>query len=350
MSDAPRPAYPHELLTPKEMAQADRLAAALLPSATLMENAGAAIAASVGRLAVVDGGPVVVLCGPGNNGGDGYVAARRLDDAGFRVVLGALVPPDRMRGDAAEAARRWSGPVARLADLSFDGAAAIIDALFGAGLARDLEGEAAAVVDRVNAWRRTTRRPLVAVDIPSGIDGATGRTCGVAIAASHTVTFFRLKPGHALLPGRLHCGALDVVDIGLPTDVLETVRPRTGLNTPAAWLERLPRPSLAGHKYARGHAVVVSGPIGQTGAARLCARGALRAGAGLVTVATPAEALPIHAAALTAVMTRVADDADGLAALLSDPRKNVAAMGPGPRRWARHPRDGACRLAGPGEW
>lgn len=329
MSDALRPATPHELLTPKEMAQADRLAAALLPSATLMENAGAAIAATVGRLVVAGGGPIVVLCGPGNNGGDGYVAARLLEDAGFRVILGALVPRDRMRGDAAAAARRWNGPVARLADLSFDGAAAIVDALFGAGLARDLEGEAGPVVDRVNAWRRTTRRPLVAVDIPSGIDGATGRTCGVAIAASHTVTFFRLKPGHALLPGRLHCGALDLVDIGLPTSVLEVIRPRTGLNTPSAWLEHLPKPSLAGHKYARGHAVVVSGPIGQTGAARLCARGALRAGAGLVTVATPAAALPIHAVALTAVMTRVADDADGLAAILSDPRKNVAAMGPG---------------------
>ena len=169
----------------------------------------------------------------------------------------------------------------------------------------------------------------MAVDVPSGIDGATGLPRGAAVEASHTVTFFRLKPGHALLPGRLHCGALDLVDIGLPMEVLEGVAPRTSLNTPSAWLHHLPEPSLAGHKYARGHAVVVSGPIGQTGAARLCARGALRIGAGLVTVATPAEALPVHATALTAIMTRVADDADGLGAILADPRKNAVAMGPG---------------------
>ena len=329
MIDAPlRPAYPHELLTPAEMAEADRLAAAIVPSASLMENAGAAVAAVVGRLAG-PGSTIAVLCGPGNNGGDGYVAARLLAEAGFRVVVGALVPRDRMKGDAANAAERWNGPVEPLADLAFDDVAAVVDALFGAGLARNLDGEAASVVARANAWRGASRRPLVAVDVPSGIDGATGLPRGAAVEASHTVTFFRLKPGHALLPGRLHCGALDLFDIGLPMDVLEGVAPRTSLNTPAAWLHHLPEPSLAGHKYARGHAVVVSGPIGQTGAARLCARGALRIGAGLVTVATPAEALPVHATALTAIMTRVADDADGLGAILGDPRKNAVAMGPG---------------------
>ena len=331
MSDTPlRPAYPHELLTPAEMAEADRLAAAIVPSGTLMENAGAAVAAVVSRLAGQGGGSTIaVLCGPGNNGGDGYVAARLLEGAGFRVVVGALVPRDRMTGDAAGAARRWNGAVSPLADISLDEAAVIVDALFGAGLARDLDGEAAAAVGRANAWRRATRRPLVAVDVPSGIDGATGLPRGTAIEASHTVTFFRLKPGHALLPGRLHCGALDLVDIGLPVNVLDTVAPRTSLDTPMAWLHHLPLPSLAGHKYARGHAVVVSGPIGQTGAARLCARGALRIGAGLVTVATPAEALPVHATALTAIMTRVADDACGLSAILADRRKNAVAMGPG---------------------
>ncbi len=331
MSDEPLPPhYAHELLTPAEMAEADRLAAALVPLGTLMEHAGAAVAAKVSRLAGQGGGStIMVLCGPGNNGGDGYVAARLLEEAGFRVAVGALVPPDRMKGDAARAAARWSGTVATMADVSFGDVAVIVDALFGAGLARDLDGEAAAIVTRANAWREATRRPLLAVDVPSGVDGATGLPRGAAIQASHTLTFFRLKPGHALLPGRLHCGALDLVDIGLPVSVLDTVRPRTSLDTPSAWLHHLPEPSLAGHKYARGHAVVVSGPIGQTGAARLCARGALRVGAGLVTVATPTEALPIHAAALTAVMTRVADDADGLAAILADPRKNAVAMGPG---------------------
>lgn len=323
------PDFPVELLTPAEMAEADRLAAALVPSGSLMEAAGAAVAATARRLLGEGGGMVAVLCGPGDNGGDGYVAARLLAEAGVPVVVGALVPRERMTGDAAEAAARWPGPVAPLAEVAIDDAALVIDALFGAGLARDIGGEAADAVTRVNAWREVTGRPLVAVDVPSGIDGATGTPRGIAIAASHTVTFFRLKPGHALLPGRLRCGALELIDIGLPVEVLDAVRPRTGLNTPAAWLHHLPEPSLAGHKYARGHAVVVSGPIEQTGAARLCARGALRAGAGLVTMATPSPALPIHAAALTAVMTRVADDAEALAAILSDARKNVVALGPG---------------------
>ena len=331
MSGAPfRPDYPPELLTPAEMAQADRLAVAHAPSAMLMENAGAAVAALAGEFAGHGGGrTIAVLCGPGSNGGDGYVAARLLDEAGFLVVVGALGTAADLKGDAADAAARWNGAVSRPDAISFDEAAVVVDALFGAGLGRDIEGEAAAVIARANAWRQATRRPLVAVDVPSGIDGATGTSRGAAVEASHTVTFFRLKPGHALLPGRLHCGALHLVDIGLPASVLDVIVPRTSLNTPAAWLRDLPEPSLAGHKYARGHAVIVSGPMSQTGAARLCARGALRAGAGLVTVATPAEALPVHAAALTAIMTRVADGADALAGILADPRKNAVAMGPG---------------------
>ena len=327
--DMLRPAFPPELLTPAEMGEADRLAAARVPPGRLMENAGAAVVGKVIQLIGRTDGAVAVLCGPGNNGGDGYVVARRLAEEGYRVVVGALVPRDAMKGDAAAAAARWTGAVSTLAKVSFDDVAAVVDALFGAGLARDMEGEAAVAVARANAWRRATRRPLVAVDVPSGIDGATGLARGPAIEASHTVTFFRLKPGHALLPGRLHCGALDLADIGLPAGVLDDIAPPTRLNTPAAWLHELPEPSLAGHKYARGHALVVCGPVAQTGAARLAARGALRAGAGLVTVATPAEALPVLAAALTAVMTRVADDAAALADMLSDARKNVVVMGPG---------------------
>ena len=325
-----RPPYPHELLTPAEMGEADRLAAALMPAATLMENAGAAIARTVRAIANEDGSRrVAVLCGPGNNGGDGFVAARRLAEAGFQVAVGALMPPNAWKGDAAAAAGHWRGVTLPLAEIAFEDAFIVIDALFGAGLGRDVEGEAAAAIGRANTWRKLTGHPLVAVDMPSGIDGASGITRGSAIEASHTITFFRLKPGHVLLPGRLHCGALELADIGLPVEVLKRVSPRTSLDTPAAWLHALPEPSLAGHKYARGHAVVMSGPIAQTGAARLSARGALRVGAGLVTVATPAEALPIHAAALTAIMTRVADDGDGLAEILLDPRKNAVAMGPG---------------------
>lgn len=325
-----RPDFPHALLTPAEMAEADRLAGASIPLSTLMENAGRAVAERVRLLAAgATGGTIVVLCGPGNNGGDGYVAARLLAEDGLQVVLAAVANGGGLRGDAAGAASRWPGAVLGLGEVSFDEAMVVVDALFGAGLGRDLEGEVAAVVRRANAWRHASGRPLVAVDVPSGLDGATGRPRGLAIEASDTVTFFRLKPGHVLLPGRSLCGALHLVDIGLPRHVLNAVRPAATLNTPSAWLRALGAPSLDGHKYTRGHALVVSGPLARTGAARLAARGALRAGAGLVTVATPAEALPIHAAALTAIMTRVAEDAAGLAVILEDDRKNAVVLGPG---------------------
>jgi hydroxyethylthiazole kinase-like uncharacterized protein yjeF len=167
------------------------------------------------------------------------------------------------------------------------------------------------------------------VDVPSGIDGSTGEVRGIAIRAAATVTFFRLKPGHLLLPGRLHCGETSVADIGIPASVLAEIEPNTFVNEPALWLAQYPWPTPEGHKYARGHAVVVSGPAYSTGAARLGARGALRAGAGLVTVASPRDAIAVNAAQLTAIMVREADDARALASLLADPRKNAVLVGPG---------------------
>ena len=334
MTQGPRPAhrssFPPELLSPVEMAEADRLATETVPSMALMEQAGAAVAeAALSILRDARSRRLLVLCGPGNNGGDGYVAARRLSERGCEVTVASLVDRAALTNDAAEAARSWTGPVVPLAEVSFADRDLVIDALFGAGLGRPIEGIAAAAIAGANAWRSSGNGAILAIDVPSGIDGATGEVRGVAIEASDCVTFFRLKPGHVLLPGRVKCGQLRLVDIGIEAGVLEAIRPQTSLNVPALWRDRLPMPTLGGHKYARGHAVVVSGPIAQTGAARLAARGALRAGAGLVTVATSAAALPIHAAALTAIMTRVADDAAALAEILADPRKNAVAMGPG---------------------
>ncbi|MYZ50561.1 NAD(P)H-hydrate epimerase, partial [Propylenella binzhouense] len=199
--------------------------------------------------------------------------------AGCRVRLALLGARDRLRGDAAQAARGYGGMVETLAPETALSGALLVDALFGAGLARPLDGLAAAIVERANA----SGIPILAVDLPSGIDGATGALRGTAIRAQRTVTFFRLKPGHLLMPGRLHCGATEVRQIGIPEAALETVRPRAFRDAPALWRSRFPVPSAAGHKYDRGHAVVVSGGLSQTGAARLAARGALRAGAGLVT-------------------------------------------------------------------
>ena len=201
----------------------------------------------------------------------------------------------------------------------------MVDALFGAGLARPIEGDFAALIEAVNA----SGLPVIAVDVPSGVDGTTGAIKGIAVRALATVTFFRLKPGHLLLPGRELCGETRVADIGIPDSVLEIIKPKTFVNEPALWLPHFPWPTPQGHKYARGHAVVVSGPAFSTGAARLAAMGALRGGAGLVTVASPKDAVAVNASQLTAVMVRVADDAKELAELLSDERKNALLIGPG---------------------
>ena len=152
---------------------------------------------------------------------------------------------------------------------------------------------------------------------------------GAAVEADVTVTFFRLKTGHLQLPGRLLCGRLVCAHIGIRPAALEGLGVNAFVNEPELWQSRLPLPRIEGHKYSRGHAVVVSGGPSFTGAARLAAGAAARAGAGLVTLASPADALAINASALTAVMVRVADGAEGLAALLADRRLNVVALGPG---------------------
>jgi hydroxyethylthiazole kinase-like uncharacterized protein yjeF len=312
-----------ELLTNAEMAEADRRTiAAGVSGAELMENAGVAIARLVARRHP-PGSRVAVVAGPGNNGGDGFVAARHLAAAGFRVRLCLIGARDRLRGDAAWAAGRWRGPVATAPDLS--GAAVIIDALFGAGLDRPVTGDALAAVEAMNA----AGCPIVAVDLASGINGTTGAVMGAAVRASESVTFFRRKPGHLLLPGRIYCGPVGLAQIGIAAETLAAIKPTTFENAPPLWRSRFPVPGLAGHKYTRGHAVVVSGGASHTGAARLAAMAALRGGAGLVTIASPRTALAINAAASLAVMVRPADGAAELEMLLADTRLNAVAIGPG---------------------
>ncbi len=275
-----------ELLTNAEMAEADRLAiAGGVAGITLMENAGRAVADAAGARDA-PGATIAIVAGPGNNGGDGFVAARLLAARGFAVRLALVGDRAKLKGDAAEAARRFGGTLEPASPRLLDGARVVIDALFGAGLDRPVAGAAAGMIAAMNACGA----PIVAVDLPSGINGTTGAVMGSAVTAAESVTFFRRKPGHVLLPGRLHCGRVQLADIGIPAQVLERVRPKTFLNLPALWQARFPVPRIDGHKYARGHAVVVSGGASHTGAARLAARAALRAGAGLVTIASPREA------------------------------------------------------------
>jgi hydroxyethylthiazole kinase-like uncharacterized protein yjeF len=313
-----------ELLTNAEMAEADRLA--IGSGATgidLMEEAGRAVADCIART-YPSGTRVAVVAGSGNNGGDGYVAARLLSERGGHVRVLRLGKP-KPKSDAGQAAWRWTGPTEEGTPQSLAGAEVIVDALFGAGLDRPVEGAAAAMIAAMNA----AGVPIVAVDLPSGINGSTGAVMGTAVKASETVTFFRRKPGHLLLPGRLHCGPVHVADIGIPATVLERILPRLFVNTPALWGHYFPVPRLDGHKYSRGHAVIVSGEVSHTGAGRLAARGALRAGAGLVTLAAPRKAVAVNAAATLAVMVRAVDGAAELSKFLSDPRLNAVVLGPG---------------------
>lgn len=314
-----------ELLTTAEMGEADRQAvAAGVTGIALMENAGRAVADGVAAT-VSSGARVVVVAGPGNNGGDGFVAARLLAERGYPVRVLLFGTREKLKGDAAVMAQRWKGEVAPAAASAVAPADVIVDALFGAGIDRPLEEPALAMIGAMNACGV----PIVAVDLPSGINGNDGTVMGAAVKAARTITFFRRKPGHLLLPGRTYCGEVKVADIGTPSKVLDRIAPRTNVNRPELWSSHFPIPRAEGHKYSRGHAVVLSGGLNSTGAARLAARGALRAGAGLVTIASPREALSVNAAASLAVMVRPVDGAGEFSALLADKRFNAVAMGPG---------------------
>jgi hydroxyethylthiazole kinase-like uncharacterized protein yjeF len=313
-----------EVLTTAEMERADQLAiAGGTPGFALMLSAGQAVAETA--MDLVEEGPVVVVAGRGNNGGDGFVAAAELAARGREVSVILLCERDSLQGDAASAARGWKYPVLPFNPQAIGRPALIIDALFGAGLNRPVKGEPHDMIEAINA----NGAPVLSVDLPSGINGDTGAVMDLAVRATETVTFFRRKPGHLLLPGRIYCGRARLADIGIDPRVLEEIRPRTFENIPRFWRHSFPVPRIDGHKYARGHAVVVSGDLATTGAARMAARGALRAGAGLVTVASPIDALAVNATALTAVMVRPIDTAIEFAELWTDKRLNTCVIGPG---------------------
>jgi ADP-dependent NAD(P)H-hydrate dehydratase / NAD(P)H-hydrate epimerase len=315
----------HELLTTEEMAEADRRAVALgVPSLTLMENAGRTVADEAAKM-VAPGAKIAVLCGPGNNGGDGFVAARLLRQRGFDVRVACLVSVDQLKGDATVMAGRWGGVTEALTPTVLTGASLIIDAIFGAGLSREVDGVVAQTIRAINC--RNDGISALSVDVPSGLSGNSGQSLGDVVRADRTVTFFCKKTGHVLYPGRALCGQLVVADIGIPTDVLRFIHAQTVLNE--LFASGPPPLDVAAHKYTRGHAVVVSGPSHSTGAARLAARGALRIGAGLVTVASSPPALLVNAAHLTAMMLAPFVDARDLAEILEDKRKNAVLIGPG---------------------
>ena len=310
------------LLTVGEMAAADRAAVSRgVSGIKLMEAAGAAVARMVQRHH--PNGAILVLCGPGNNGGDGFVAARLLKEAGRDVTLALLGARDAVKGDAAAMAQRWAAPVRPATPLLVMQADVIVDALFGAGLSKPLEGTALSVVDAVNE----SGAAVVAVDLPSGLHGDDGQPRGAAaIRATRTVTFFRPKPGHLLLPGRLLCGELHVADIGIPDAVIGEIRPQQWRNDPALWQAELPRLRIDGHKYQRGHVLLRGGD--RPGAALLAGHAALRVGAGLATVALPDDAMALPGGP-DALMRQSCDGAPDWRAALKDARRNALLLGPG---------------------
>jgi NAD(P)H-hydrate epimerase len=294
-----------------------------IPGYALMTSAGHAVCASALRR-YPDALRFVVLAGPGNNGGDGYVVARLLVEGGADVALFALSPGAPTSADSKRA--RAECPVSPAAIETFrpQPGDVVIDALFGAGLSRDLGAALGALIAEIEALSL----PVLSIDIPSGIDGRTGQVRGFAFRADLTVTFMALKPGQILVPGRDYCGEIEIATIGIPERMVAAHASPTMINGPEIW-QRYTRPkSSSSHKYTHGAFGVFSGGATHTGAARLTAEAGLRSGAGLVTIASPTDALVVNATHLTAVMLRPVDDLSALEEWLSDSRISAFVLGP----------------------
>lgn len=327
------------LLDVAAMAAVDRAAiAAGIDGAVLMERAGRAVADAVSRRSR-PGASVLVLSGPGANGGDGFVAARLLRERGHAVTLALAGRREALSGDSAAMAGRWTGPIMALDACEPARHDIIVDALLGAGLNRPLTGAIAGCVARIGA----ASARIVAVDVPSGLSGDTGQAQGPVVRADETVTFFRLKPGHLLYPGRGLCGVVSVADIGIEPRVAfgpGGVAPRLFRNEPGLWLRRWPVAGADVHKYRRGAVLALAGGLSGVGASRLAARAALRIGAGLVTLACRPEALAAHAGrGPDALINRAIGAEEELAAILGERRLGCVVAGPALGLDARARRD-----------
>lgn len=313
-----------QILTSAEMAIVDRVAAedARGGSYSLMLQAGAALLRTA-LASFPDATGADILCGPGNNGGDGYVVARLLVEAGWEVRIWALGTP-KPGTDAGRACEECPISSSALEEFYPSPGALVIDALFGAGLSRKLPPSAAEAATRTAA----ASAAVLAVDLPSGISGDSGADLGGAFRATETVTFARLKPGHLLYPGREMCGRLTIADIGIEERHVTAIQCHAWQNSPALWAHRLPRPVADIHKYRRGHVLVLSGPRRQTGAARLSVTAAARSGAGVVTLGSPRDALDINAAHLTSTMLAEMEETADLSNFLANRQASACVVGP----------------------
>ena len=316
----------NNILTIKQMYQAD--AATIsggTPGSVLMENAGRGVVDII--TTEIELCSVLVLCGPGNNGGDGFVVARLLKNAGYDVRLASLCALDKFQGDAAEKAAAWDGETEILSgDTALDGVGLVVDALFGVGLSKPLGGILPQILGKIS--EQSAHIKVVAVDIPSGIDGDHGTVDPACLAADITVTFAVKKPGHILLPGKSYCGDVHVIDIGITDDAVESTTPYLYENTPSFWRDNLPKLNDKAHKYTRGHAVVLGGQK-MTGAACLASQAASRMGAGLVSILSAPKTVPIYAGYMAHFLVEPVESNDDCRSYLQDPRRNVVLLGPG---------------------
>jgi NAD(P)H-hydrate epimerase len=308
-----------------------------IPGSELMRRAGVAVF-DAARRAHPRAARWLILCGAGNNAGDGYVIARLARAAGLQVTVVAVADPVALRGDAARAHQEFAaagGQTSAFDPALASGADLIIDALFGTGLARPVDGLWRSAIEAVNA----AHAPVVAVDLPSGLCARTGRALGVAVRAELTVTFIAWKQGLFLEAGPEHAGRLELARLEVPADVLATARPTFRIFDAAAAASLLPRRERSGHKGRYGHVLVVGGNHGMAGAARLAGEAALRTGAGLVSVATRVEHAVALAAARPELMCHGIEAGPSLDRSLSGllERATVVAVGPGLGQddWAR---------------
>ena len=318
-----KPEFPvrNVLLSVDEMMRADRATIATgVASEELMEQAGAGVAEAI--IERWSSCPTIVLCGPGKNGGDGFVVARHLRDAGWPVRVALLGSVKDLEDDAKLNADRWSDPIAAVTPADVIDAALVVDALFGSGLSRPIDSAAA------EALKAVGDTPCVAVDIPSGVDGNTGAVLGFAAQAALTVTFCRQKPGHLLLPGRVICGEQVVVDIGIPDSVLAELGSQHAHNDPDLWHAYFPCPQLEQHKYSRGHAVIAGG-IEMTGAARMAAQSAQRIGVGLISLVCGPESASIYRMALPSAIVKTMRDTLTFVDLIENSKVTAWLIGPG---------------------
>lgn len=315
--------FKQAILTTYAMRRADAYAIAHGQAGlTLMRAAGQGIADAI--CARHAPRPTAVLCGPGNNGGDGWVVASELAGRGWPVRVFSMVERARLGGDAAQAARDWAGAVEPLEACDPGGFGLIVDALFGVGLSRPLEGEAARLAEACSA-----DAVIVSADVPSGLDGDIAQAKGPVFKADLTVTFHRLKPAHLLEPGRTFCGEVECIDIGIPDGWADEAAPCAMLNHPDLWSDVLQPLKADTHKHSRGRLCVLSGPAGAVGAARLSARAGLIGGAGFVTMLVTKGLVHDLAMAEPALVVRAYDPVEEFSHCLTGHKANAAVLGPG---------------------